>query len=90
MTYKIFKQGVEELGLRCKFDPYGVGVYLADMDYSIAFIFCEKSYYGSIHFSPTLSSFESGVLLILCCELMQTPPNERGEIECYIENLKER
>lgn len=81
MTYEIFKHGVEELGLRCKFYDYGVSVCLADEDYIIATIYNTKRYFGVISFNPILISFDTSKLFNLCCELMQTPLDERGEIQ---------
>lgn len=80
ITYKEFKKEVEELGLRCEFYCYGVNVYSID-DYTIVTIYNTKQYNGVINFRSISSGIKSNKLLNLCCELMQTPPNERGEIK---------
>lgn len=79
MTYKEFKENVEELGLRCKFYCYGVNVYSID-DYTIVTIYNTKQYNGVINFRSISSDIKSNKLLNLCCELMRTPLDERGEI----------
>lgn len=80
MTYKEFKENVEELGLRCKFYDYGVSVCLMNCDYLIATIYDTKQYYGVISFNSILISFDTSKLFNLCCELMRTPLDERGSI----------
>lgn len=74
MTYEKFKKEVEELGLRCKFYDYGVNVCLMDCDYHLATIYNTIKYFGII-------SFDTSKLFNLCCELMQTPLDERGKIK---------
>lgn len=80
MTYKRFTTKVKKLGLRWKFYDYGVSVYLADDDYIIATIYDTKRYYGVISFSSSLGA-TSNRLLYLCCELMRTPLENRGELQ---------
>lgn len=77
MTYKEFKERVEELGLSCRFYDYGVNVYSID-DLAIATIYDIKRYFGVINFNSSLISFDTSKLFNLCCELMQTPLDERG------------
>lgn len=81
MTYEKFKKEVEELGLRCKFYDYGVNVCLMDCDYHLATIYNTIKYFGIISFNSILIRFDTSKLFNLCCELMQTPINERGELE---------
>lgn len=81
MTYKIFKQGVENLGLRCKFYDYGVSVFLADEDYIVATIYDTKRYYGVINLSPSLSNITNNDVLYWCYDLIRTPLENRGELE---------
>ncbi len=81
MTYKEFKENVEELGLRCKFYDYGVSVCLMDFDYHLATIYNTIKYFGIISFNSILISFDTSKLLILCCKLIQTPLDERGKIK---------
>jgi len=81
VTYKEFKDGVEKLGLRCKFYDYGVSVCLMDCDYHLATIYNTIKYFGIISFNLILISFDTSKLFNLCCELMQTPLDERGELE---------
>lgn len=80
MTYREFKKEVEELGLRCIFYDYGVSVYLMDYDYHVATIYNTIKYFGIISFNSILISFDTSKLFNLCCELMQTPLDERGSI----------
>ena len=80
MTYREFKTGVDDLGLRYKFYDYGVSVCLMDCDYHLATIYNTTKYFGIISFNSILISFDTSKLFNLCCELMQTPINERGSI----------
>ena len=81
MTYKKFKQEVEKLGLRCIFYDYGVSVCLMDCDYHLATIYNTIKYFGIISFNSIFSSFDTSKLFNLCCELIQTPLDERGKIK---------
>lgn len=81
MTYREFKTGVDDLGLRYKFYDYGVSVFLTNEDYLIATIYDTKQYYGVINFSPFLSDIKNQYLLYWCYDLMRTPPDKRGELE---------
>lgn len=81
MTYKEFKENVEELGLRCKFYDYGVSVCLMDCDYHLATIYNTIKYFGIISFSPSLSNITNNDLLYWCYDLIRTPLENRGELE---------
>lgn len=81
MTYKEFKENVEELGLRCKFYDYGVSVCLMDCDYHLATIYNTKRYFGVISFSPSLSNITNNDLLYWCYDLIRTPLENRGELK---------
>lgn len=78
MTYKEFKENVEELGLRCKFYDYGCDVYVVYHKTVIATISKTQPYHGVI-LVQIVNDIESK-LLNLCCELIRTPINERGSI----------
>lgn len=80
MTYKEFKERVEELGLSCRFYAYGVDVCLAD-DLAIATIYDLKRYFGVINFNSNLDSIKKVALLWLCYDLMRTPLDNRGELQ---------
>nr|DAM85318.1 MAG TPA: hypothetical protein [Caudoviricetes sp.] len=80
MTYKEFKERVEELGLSCRFYDYGVNVYSID-DFAIATIYDTKRYFGVINFNSSLDSIKKVALLWLCYDLMRTPLENRGELQ---------
>lgn len=80
MTYKKFKKEIEELGLRYKFYDDVVSVCLINSYCSIAAIFVKHRYSGIIEFDSSLSDSKYNKLLYLCCELMQTPLDERGKL----------
>lgn len=80
VTYKEFKDGVEELGLRCIFYDYGVSVCLMDCNYHLATIYNTIKYFGIISFNSIFISFDTSKLFNLCCELMRTPLDERGKL----------
>lgn len=77
MTYIKFKQEVEKLGESCKVYDFGCDVYVVYNKTVIATISKTQPYHGVI-LVQIVNDIESK-LLNLCCELMRTPINERGE-----------
>lgn len=81
MTYKEFKQGVEELGLVYTHYKNGVQVYSPDIHELIVFMSIGAQYSFSIIPDFILSNDINDKLLDLCCEMARTPVDERGELE---------
>lgn len=79
MTYIEFKQEVEKLGTRCKIYDFGCDVYVVYNKTVIATISNTQPYHGVI-LVQTINNIESK-LLNLCCKFLQTPLDERGELE---------
>lgn len=81
MTYEKFKKEIKKLGATCK--SYKAGSYFLYVLYDntiIATIPKTQANCGDIFINHILNDTESK-LLILCCELIQTPLDERGKIK---------
>ena len=77
MTYKEFEKRVKQLGATCR--SYKAGSYLLYVlhhNILIATIHKTQTNCGDVFITHILNDTDSK-LLILCCELMQTPLDER-------------
>lgn len=82
MTYKKFKQKVEELGLGYNCYGYGIGfrTFLLDGKGDRFLIVLSKhNQFVNPYFNPKLSESIKNKVIDLCFELTKTPINERGK-----------
>ena len=81
MTYKEFEKEIEKLGASCRFYEVGCNVYVLYQNTILATISKTQPYHSDILFNQILTDTENDKLLTLCCKLMRTPIDERGELE---------
>lgn len=82
VTYKEFKDGVEELGLgyNCYGCGFGGQLFLQDGEGDKFLIILTKhNQFVNIWFNPNLSESIKNKLIDLCFELTKIPINERGK-----------